>query len=658
MRRALPARRDACSALAPALRIPSDKIPIHLAELWRRERRPFFIPQGLTNDQVSEEALTRADEILAGHLRYFSTLPTHETGNPPRWHATPLADEDWPADRHWTRIPDLSPERGDIKFVWEPARFSQTFTLARAFTASGDSRYADCFRQQAESWQLANPPEMGPHWRCAQEMSFRCLAWIFGLYHFDDAFEQAAAGRGRLLAQIAHHAGHIDKVHWYARRCVRNNHTISEAVALLSIGRLLPFLPGANGWARKGMRSLCRELIWQIYPDGSYIQHSNNYARLVAQLLTWTLSLLKAQGESPPAILLEKGNLLLDFLLAQQDERSGELPNYGSNDGALLFPLSSCTYSDYRPALGALAQALGRDNPYVSGPWDEEALWFGQTPLPGRSIPAADSSDIKAFPAGGYYVLKGAMSKMLLRCGTYRHRPQQADMLHCDLTYGGRGVLIDAGTWSYNADPHWTNYFSGTPAHNTVCVDGRDQMRRESRFMWSNWTRARCLHFRDNDDGSYFDGEHCAYQPMLHRRQILRRGDLYLIVDDMGEAVEELDIRLHWLIADHQISRGECGALIQLDPDNNSEMKLLLACDQGGAVDWCRGDDSTPRGWHSLHYGEKLPTWSCAWTVRGSSARFATLIGPSAELGDVEAIEIQALPRNLENCTIKEILGV
>ena len=41
-----------------------------------------------------------------------------------------------------------------------------------------------------------------------------------------------------------------------------------------------------------------------------------------------------------------------------QDPVSGRVPNYGSNDGALLFPLSACDYLDYRPALNALSVVL------------------------------------------------------------------------------------------------------------------------------------------------------------------------------------------------------------------------------------------------------------------------------------------------------------
>ena len=45
-----------------------------------------------------------------------------------------------------------------------------------------------------------------------------------------------------------------------------------------------------------------------------------------------------------------------------QDENSGKVPNYGANDGALVFPLSTCGYLDYRPQLNAINYIInGKD---------------------------------------------------------------------------------------------------------------------------------------------------------------------------------------------------------------------------------------------------------------------------------------------------------
>ncbi len=67
----------------------------------------------------------------------------------------------------------------DIKDVWEPARFGWAVTLARAYAAAGDDRYAQAFWQRFEQFQAANPPYRGPNWTSGQEAAIRILTWAF-----------------------------------------------------------------------------------------------------------------------------------------------------------------------------------------------------------------------------------------------------------------------------------------------------------------------------------------------------------------------------------------------------------------------------------------------------------------------------------------------
>ena len=69
----------------------------------------------------------------------------------------------------------------------------------------------------------------------------------------------------------------------------KNNHGVSEATALWTLGVLFPNLKRANCWREKGTKilsNLCDEL---IYDDGGFSQHSANYHRLLLHLLAWTM---------------------------------------------------------------------------------------------------------------------------------------------------------------------------------------------------------------------------------------------------------------------------------------------------------------------------------------------------------------------------------
>jgi len=54
--------------------------------------------------------------------------------------------------------------------IWEPSRFGFAYALVRAYWRSGDERYAELFWQLVEDWRANNTPQLGPNWKCGQEM--------------------------------------------------------------------------------------------------------------------------------------------------------------------------------------------------------------------------------------------------------------------------------------------------------------------------------------------------------------------------------------------------------------------------------------------------------------------------------------------------------
>src|SRR5206468_2603796 len=99
------------------------------------------------------------------------------------------------------------------------------------------------------------------------------------------------------------------------------------------------------------------EIAYQVYEDGTYLQFSMNYHRVVVQLLTWAIVLSKKNGERFSEVVYERAKKSLVFLRTCMADENGWLPNYGANDGALFFKLSNNHFRDYRPQLQALAGA-------------------------------------------------------------------------------------------------------------------------------------------------------------------------------------------------------------------------------------------------------------------------------------------------------------
>lgn len=58
---------------------------------------------------------------------------------------------------------------------------------------------------------------------------------------------------------------------------------LPETLALYLVGLLYPSFPEAARWKIKGMKWFEEEVAYQIYEDGTFLQFSMNYHRVVSQ---------------------------------------------------------------------------------------------------------------------------------------------------------------------------------------------------------------------------------------------------------------------------------------------------------------------------------------------------------------------------------------
>ncbi len=601
---------------------------------WRREHGGRFFFQALPTLTAKGEspddlsARTEAEDALAGRWRYFSRV-VYAVGFPPDWHRNPMTGQRLPAERHWSQ----TDEAGDIKLVWELSRFSIVYALVRAYAASGDERYPDAFWTLVEDWAQRNPPQRGPNWKCGQEAAFRLMAWCFGLYGFADSPHTTPERIASLAAMLAAHADRIAGNIVYARS-QKNNHAISEAVGLWTVGLLFPEFARADRWRDQGRRVLVEETRRQVYADGAYVQHSANYHRLFLHDLLWALRLGEVNDAHLPDEVYERFSRATDFLYRLLDPASGQVPNYGANDGALILPLAECDYADFRPTLQAAHVLIHRTRLFPPGPWDELPHWlFGPGALPDVPCAPAPPTDLAA-PEGGCHTLRGGQSWALIRCAHYRDRPAHADQLHVDLWWRGVNVACDAGTYLYSGAPPWNNGLAGTAVHNTVTVDGLDQMTPAGRFLWLDWSRGNVRHAARSDDGllAYWEGEHDGYarlpDPVTHRRAVIRLGDETWLVLDLLRGQQAHACRLHWLLPDLPHTWDADAGSLALETPAGPYRAQVGSLQGKGALSLVRADKSGARGWHSPTYAHKEAALSLALVEQGDTCLFWTLFGP------------------------------
>ncbi len=224
--------------------------------------------------------------------------------------------------------------------------------------------------------------------------------------------------------------------------------------------------------------------------------------------------------------------------------------------------------------------------------------------------------------------MQGKESWGFTRCTSFRHRPGHADMLHLDLWWRGENILVDAGSYSYN-DPATKGVFNSTLVHNTVAVNDRSQMKRWQRFAWLEWTKAKLLHFENTASTGYFEGEQYGYREAIHRRCIIHRDELWVIVDDLVPAKDHrAKLRLHWLLGNHTCEWKDGGEL----SINTGKGILCLSI-------WSQGNQAQgvlDQGWRSLYYGRKEQVDSLvAETETVLPYRLITLVYPEESIRGV-----------------------
>lgn len=508
---------------------------------------------------------------------------------PPDWLANPLTGQRFPEpERAWWRIPDFDLRVGDIKLIWELSRMDWVLALAQR-ARKGDAAALSRLNEWLADWCRHNPPYRGPNWKCGQEVSIRLMhlamaALILGqIRHAEPALRDLIYLHLQRIAPTLSYAMGQD-----------NNHGTSEAAAMFMGGSWLQALgvPQGARWARLGRRWLENRAAHLIARDGSFSQYSLNYHRMM--LDTFSMAEVWRRHMNLSAFSAQWSGRALaatHWLRAMVEPTHGDGPNVGANDGARLLQLTETPYRDFRPSL-QLAAALFAQRRALEAPgaWDHPLSWLG-VPLPSDVL--APAAGLHA-DDGGFAVLRRGPAMAMLRYPRFRFRPSQADALHLDLWLGGDNLLRDAGTYSYNTQATWMDYFGGTAGHNTVQFDGRDQMPRLGRFLWGDWLRTSDVgDLVDDETGLCFAAAYRDSEGASHRRCVRLTGSSLCVKDEVTGFARRAVLRWRlapgaWVLEGGRLTNGAHTLTV------HGSMPILRC--------------EITEGWESRHYLEKTPT--------------------------------------------------
>lgn len=486
----------------------------------------------------------KAESILKGELSLFQSFPFYFQ-NRNDWTRNPETGFQYDVNLHWTQIPDLSPEAGDIKYVWERSRFTHFHSIIR-YDYHFDLDHAEWVFSEIESWIKANPINCGPNYRCSQEISLRVFNWLGALVFYKNSPALTEARWNLFIKHLYWQMHHVRQNIHFSRIAVRNNHAITETLALYIFGTLFPTLPEAAEWKRNGKKWFEQEMTYQVYVDGSFLQFSMNYHRVLVQLVTLAIRFADIHHDLFSGEVYERAFASLRFLKSFQDPGSHQLPNYGANDGALFFQFTDLPFRDYSPQLAALEAALCGTKPD-----DENAQWFGSAIEPYFQKEKEKPTSVKIFTDGGYASIREPQTLTFFRCGRFKDRPSQADNLHVDIWHNGQNIFRDGGSFKYNASEADMRYFFGSSSHNLVMINGQDQMKKGPRFVFTHWSQARFFRAGEDELGWTLLGEIEAFshikKGIRHKRKLWKsKTGAHWEIEDHISGISGSDFELLW----------------------------------------------------------------------------------------------------------------
>lgn len=520
---------------------------------------------------------------------------------------------------------------GDIRLAWEPARCQfllHYVLLCQHAEPALLAHAADSLCRCVDSFYRANPPYVGIHYISAMECALRVIA----LAHCADLLREqlnAHPERQRFWCQLcdlmAQHATLIRKrLSLYSSA---GNHTLCEAVGLLYCALLLPEHACANEWRLTAVSLLEKEGRRQILADGGGIESALDYHRQVTELLVLAELLAGHYQLSLSDELREKIARALSMLASFM--RHGELC-FTTGDSDSGYSLS----------------------PYLDIYHNSELRTDSSPLAPGISLyPESGLGLIRDYGQQHIEMLFNASRLGMPPAFGHGH----ADALSLNLNINGVPFLTETGTCSYTQQADIRRYLRGTAAHNTVSINGYDQARQLTAFMWTDAPRVRTLQqYQLNASDTLFFSRVSGRSGVRfqHQRWVLYRSQQFIYVLDELRCADACQAALYWHIDDDVVVAGVAEG--QRFSSRRQPVSLTVF-DSGRQHNTQRypASDSEPRlckGVKSDRYGCKREIQTVNYSIAlDQQAKFETVIAfNGAQVDGEQCRRLQALVRGYD----------
>jgi hypothetical protein len=448
-------------------------------------------------------------------------------GQAVEWRRDPLSRYVWPLDYH-RDIKLMRADGSDVRVLWELNRLGHFLTLAHAYSATKDERFAAEFFAQLRSWVEQNPYGRGPNWTCAMEVALRAMNLLAAFEIFRYSSHLNSMSLQLFLKLVQQHGNYIRRNLEFSY-IATSNHYLSDVAGLLWLGLMLPELRDAKEWRDFGLVQTLREMDKQVLADGADFEASTGYHRFVTELFLYSFMLCRANDVDIEKRYWIRLHQMLLYIRAYL-RPDGFAPLIGDTDSGQVLPFVRRRADDHAYLLEIGARVFND---------------------PELKTPCASS---QAFPDAGTYVMRAGDLYLCFNAsgagingrGSHGHN----DALSIEVSAGGRALIVDPGTYVYSADLEKRHQFRSTAYHSTVQIDGLEQNTIDvhTPFVIGNEAKPRVLEWKTSDDCDKVVGEHYGY-PVIHRRTIVfKKRERTWVIDDefFGDGEHFYEVRFHF----------------------------------------------------------------------------------------------------------------
>jgi hypothetical protein len=454
----------------------------------------------------AEKHVTNADRILVNEFNFNNE--TYTLANSFDWQINPSTDLEWLILLH---------------------KFYYLKDLAGAYDYTQDERYAAKWVGLIDSW-IAQVPD---GFIDSQVTGRRLQQWILSYQTFVMQWHSPSVTADffeRFLYSIN------SQTHYLCEHLTpEGNHRTLELYAIFLVAVTFPELHSSDRFLEFSKQKLLENIRQDLLPDGVHRELSTDYHHTVLKNYLRFRGLALLNDITLPAACDELLKQAIEFSYYVH-KPDGYIPAINDGDCNNYLPLLKKAHAYY----------------------PDENLRYILSKGEGGLPPMQRS---RGFADSGYYVLRSDWPVkpydealyMFFDCGSLGFGAHgHYDALNFEMAAYGHSLIVDLGRYTYSEQStdgvNWRRYFKGTAAHNTVVVDGLDQIPYRCERPIDSEPVASMKYFISAAGFDFLHGQVISHQyPVVHERIIFFMLPEYWIVTDRLSAEDnhKYDLYFH-----------------------------------------------------------------------------------------------------------------